>query len=308
MFYNVENLFSPDPDPVHKTDPTPSGLRKWNQYRYENKIFKLGQVFDLVQENEGQIPFIIGLSEIQNDDVLNDLVKCESLKNHRYIHYESLDERGVDVALLYDATKLKVEHSEPISFIFKIDNGNPDAFDTTRDVLFCKLRYADQLLNVFVVHLPSKRERDINLPKRAFIIRELREKIGQLVTDKNEAVIVLGDFNENPDSDLMDNLTFDKDFNKTLTNPFQELYKNNYFSTFHYKNGLLFDQILFSTQFFSSDFLFRFSEAKVFNPEKISNWDRKYQGRPFRTYSGSRYLGGYSDHFPVLAELQIQMV
>jgi len=307
IFYNVENLFSPDPNPVHKTDPTPSGLRNWNQYRYNNKIFKLGQVFQLVEEEYKQPPFIIGLAEIQNDDVLNDLLRASNLENYSYIHYESLDERGVDVALLYDSTKVKVEHSEPISFIFKIDNGNPDAFDTTRDVLFCKIRYQEQLLNVFVVHLPSKRERDINLPKRLFIINELRERVESLVMDKNEAVIVMGDFNDNPDTDLLKNLTFDKNFNKTLTNPFLDLYKNSNFSTFHYKNGLFFDQILLSAQFFTPQSTFCFKKANVFSPAAIGNWDRKFKGRPFRTYSGTRYLGGYSDHYPVVAEIQIQL-
>lgn len=302
----MENLFSPDSDTAHRKDSTLSGLRKWNQYRYENKIHKLASVFGLVKEEKGQLPFIIGLAEVENDEVIRDLLQNEIMNDYSFVHYESLDERGVDVALLYDNSKVKIEHSEPISFVFKIDNGNPDAFDTTRDVLYCRIRYIQDIFNVFVLHLPSQREKDVNKPKREFILSELGEKIGHLVTDKNEPVIVCGDFNENPDSVLMDNLTFDKHFNKTLTNPFEELYKNNYFSTFHYKNGLLFDQILLSSQFFTPNFLFSFRNATVFNPEKISSWDRKFRGRPYRTYAGTRYLGGYSDHYPVLTEFCLE--
>ncbi|MGC4128027.1 MAG: endonuclease [Bergeyella sp.] len=302
MFYNVENLFCPDPEKVHKTDPTPSGLSNWNQYRYSNKIHKIAHVFELVEAQYGMLPAIIGLAEIQGKEVLKDLLNRDVFHNYGYVHYDSMDERGIDVALLYDKNKVHIEFSEPISYTFKIENS--DAYDTTRDVLHAKVRFYDEILNVFVLHLPSKREQDINRPKRAHILKEIGNKIGNLFTVKNEAVIVLGDFNENPDDEIMKNLTFYKDFNKILTNPWLDLYKNNSFSTFHYKSGLLFDQILLSAQFFKPGFLFSFRKASVFNPEKISSWDRKFTGRPFRTYAGTRYLGGYSDHFPVITELE----
>jgi len=305
MFYNVENLFLPDPKPKHIFDPTKSGLRNWTEERYSNKIFKIGHVAELVKEQYGQLPFLIGLSEIQGKQVLRDLLKNEIFAGYDFVHYESMDERGIDVALLYDTSKIKIEFSEPISFFFEMESGHSSYYDTTRDVLHCKVRYGNFPFHLFILHLPSKRENDINLPKREYIAKEISEKISGILSDENEAVIVCGDFNANPDEKILEKLTIDKNFNKILTNPYSNLYINKVFSTFHNKNGLLFDQILLSAHFFKPNSLLSFKNANVFSAEKLSSWDRKFMGRPFRTYSGTRYLGGYSDHFPVIVRLEI---
>ena len=305
MFYNVENLFPPDPKPKHISDPTKSGLRNWNEKRYANKILKIAHVFELVKEQQGELPFIIGLSEIQGKQVLRDLLKNEIFFGYDFVHYESMDERGIDVALLYNTSKIKIEFSEPISFFFEMESKQSSYYDTTRDVLHCRVLYQDFPFHIFILHLPSKRENDINLPKREYIARETSEKISEIISDKNEAVIVCGHFNSNPNEDIMEKLTINKDFNKILTNPYYDLYTNKVFSTFHNKNGLLFDQILLSAHFFTSKSFLLFKNASVFNAEKLSSWDRKLMGRPFRTYSGTRYLGGYSDHFPVVVKLEI---
>lgn len=302
MFYNVENLFPPDSKPVHKSAPTFSGLRNWDERKYSNKIFKLSRVLQLVEEEYSKKPFIIGLSEIHGKKVLEDLLKNEFFKGYQLIHFESMDERGVDVAILYDAEKLKVLSSEPITYFFEIQNENPEDYDTTRDVLHCRFLYNNFVFNVFVVHLPSKREQDVNLPKREYITKELGQTIIEIAQQKNEAVVVMGDFNSNPDEAILENLTIDKNFNKILTNPYLELYNNKVFSTFHNKFGLLFDQMLLSEHFYQPENDLRFKKSTVFNSEKISNNDKKFLGRPFRTYAGSRYLGGYSDHFPVITE------
>lgn len=304
MFYNVENLFQPDAIPVHKLDPTASGLRNWNNYRYTNKIHKIAHVFDLVKADKGELPFLIGLSEIQGRKSLEDLVALPPFNgNFGIVHYESMDERGVDVALLYDKAKIEIVSSEPISFFFEIDDDNPENYDTTRDVLFCKAKYDEDFINIFVFHLPSKREKDVNKPKRDYILKETKERILKIISEEKQAVLLCGDFNENPDDENLINLQYNDEHIKLLTNPFSEIYRNKNFSTFHYKDGLLFDQIFLSNDFFSENFSLQFSEAEVFKPEKISSWDRKFVGRPFRTYAGTRYLGGYSDHFPVIVQL-----
>ncbi len=303
MFYNVENLFIPDTKPVHKLDPTKSGLRNWDEKRYQNKLFKISHVLTLVKEQYLQLPFLIGLAEIQGKKVLNDLLQNEIFTNYQYIHYESMDERGVDVALLYDSTKIEIEFSEPISFLFEIENQNPEVYDTTRDVLHCRLKYENQAFHVFVLHLPSKREKDINLPKRDYITKEIGKKIAEITQQTDEAVIVMGDFNANPDEKIFSNLIFDSNNQLLLNNPFFDLYNKNQFSTFYHKNGLLFDQILLSQNFYNQNSKMQFHKAEVFQSEKLSSWDRKFKGRPFRTYSGTRYLGGYSDHFPVIVRV-----
>ena len=291
-FYNVENLFCPDIPRVHQLDPTASGLLNWDERKYQNKLFKIAHVFQLILESEKALPLVIGLSEVQGRKPLEDLVKLEPFNSkYEIAHYESMDERGVDVALLYDKTKIELLSSQPISYLFAVENKESEYYDTTRDVLFCKVKFLETIINVFVLHLPSKREKDINKPKRDYILKDLHEKVLTIKSTTQEAVIIMGDFNENPDEEMILNFNYDSDFNKILVNPSEELFKNEKFSTFHYKNGLLFDQMILSKDFF--------------NHEKLSNWNRKFAGRPFRTYAGTRYLGGYSDHFPILTALLV---
>lgn len=302
-FYNVENLFSPDPTPVHRLDPTQSGLRNWDERKYRNKLFKIAHVFDLMKEAESVLPMLIGLSEISGRQPLEELVELAPFNSsYGVVHYNSLDERGVDVALLYDKRKIEIIASEPISFFFEIKDNNPANYDTTRDVLHCKFKYEDEIMHIFILHLPSKREKDINKPKREFILNELREKALKIISEREEKIIICGDFNDNPDDENIKKLLYDNHKNKILNNPSELLFQNRHFSTFYYKNGLLFDQMIFSETFFEKDSSFKVEESKVFDHVKLANSGGLFKGKPFRTYAGSRYLGGYSDHFPVLTK------
>ena len=303
-FYNVENLFSPDPPAVHPLDPTPSGLRNWDERRYRNKIQKVAQVFELMREAEEALPMIIGFSEIQGQSPLDELAVMSPFNSeYGVVHYDSMDERGVDVALLYDKNKLELISSEPITYFFEIKDNNPANYDTTRDILRCKFRYSGEIINVFVLHLPSKREKDVNKPKRDYILHSIKERVLTLL-EKEEPVIICGDFNDDPIEENLNNLLYDNGVDKILVNPYIELYNNKIYSTFHYNQGLLFDQILFSNHFFLPISSLAFKSAVVFNSEKLSNWDKKFKGRPFRTFAGTRYLGGYSDHYPVYTILE----
>lgn len=300
-FYNVENLFLPDPIPIHKLDPTKSGLRGWDDKRYRNKLLKIAHVFQLMKEENGVLPFMIGLSEISGRKVLEDLVELEPFNSeYGIIHYNSMDERNVDVALLYDKNKVEVIDSETITFFFEIIDKNTENYDTTRDVLYSKVKYKGEIINVFIAHLPSKREKDINKPKRAFILNEVRGRILNIINEK-EHVILCGDFNENPDDENIVKILYDNANEKVLENPFQQLFSTRNYSTFHYKSGLLFDQIILSKSLFDNVGL-SFQDAEVFNSEKIRSRNRNFEERPFRTYAGTRYLGGYSDHFPVFVK------
>ncbi|HEX7870637.1 MAG TPA: endonuclease, partial [Chryseobacterium sp.] len=283
----------------HKLDPTISGLRNWDDRKYRTKLSKITHVFRLMKEENGVLPAIIGLCEISGKKVLEDLVQLDPFSSQYGIaHYNSLDERKVDVALLYDKSKVEILDSEAITFFFEIVDNNPDNYDTTRDVLFAKLKCKGELMNVFVAHLPSKREKDINQPKRNFIMNEIRNRILNIMKD-NEHVILCGDFNQNPDDENIINILYDDSQKRIMHNPFQRLFSSKKYSTFHYKSGLLFDQIMLSDSFFEAGAALYFQEAKVFNPESISTRNRGFEGRPFRTYAGTRYLGGFSDHFPV---------
>jgi len=304
-FYNVENLFLPDPPSNHRLDPTNSGLRNWDERKYRDKLFKISHVFQLMKEETGILPCMIGLSEISGRKVLEDLVEMSPF-NSQYgiVHYNSMDERKVDVALLYDKYKIEIIDSEAITFFFEIADNNPENYDTTRDVLFSKVKYKEEIINVFVAHLPSKREKDINQPKRNYILNEIRNRIIQIVNVEKENVILCGDFNENPDDEYLVKILFDDMHQNVLQNPFQELYSTKNYSAYHYKSGLLFDQILLSQSFFDNDKHLSFYDARIFKPEKLRSRNKMFSERPFRTYAGTRYLGGYSDHFPVYVVLK----
>lgn len=305
LFYNTENFFPPDAPQNHKTDATNSGLQGWDERKYIHKLNRIGRVFQLVEEAEGVLPMIIGLAEIQGDKVLQDLVNLPPFySKYKWIHYESLDERGVDVALLYNPEKIEILHSEPISYLFEMENGDENYIDTTRDILFCKVKYAEEIINVFVGHFPSKREKDVNKPKRDFILKDIKKKFLHLIKEENEAVLVLADFNENPNEGNIVDITLDVKKEPILFNKFANLYEKKIYSTFHINEGLLFDQILFSPHFLDKNHTLQFEEAKVFNSVALSNEQDSIIKKPYRTYAGRRYLGGYSDHFPVYISLK----
>ncbi len=303
-FYNVENLFLPDPPPRHHLDPTASGMRNWDEQKYQNKLRKTAHVFRLMQEEYGSLPAMIGLCEVQGRDPLEDLAALAPF-NDRFgiVHFNSMDERGVDVALLYDKDKVEVLSAEPISYFFTVQAKDYEYYDTTRDVLFCRVRIAGTVINLFVVHLPSKREKNVNQSRRHYILVDLHEKIVKLHQTSDEPVIICGDFNENPDEKVITDFLYDDQLQKILFNPFAELFPQGIYSTFHYKSGLLFDQMLLSLHFRDKNFPLCFGEAAVFSHEMLQARTKGSSVRPFRTYSGTRYLGGYSDHFPIICKL-----
>ncbi|MDO4763604.1 MAG: endonuclease [Flavobacteriaceae bacterium] len=307
MFYNVENLFPPDERFAKGESKKFSGLKRWNEWRYKNKLYRIHHLFELIKAEKKELPMLIGLAEIAANSVLEDLLKMPVFEGkYDFIHYDSLDERGVDTALLYDKTKIKHIDSETISFIFEFDADIKDGVDTTRDVLQCKLEFQGEIINVFVLHLPSKREQDINQPKRDYILNTVKDRVLDLAKSR-EATIILGDFNENPYAENINFLLYKEGSDKLLENPFIHLYNQKKYSTFYQKQGLLFDQILLSEDFYMQSFPLRFQNAEIFTHQDIKNQDKRHQGKPFRTYVGTRYLGGYSDHFPVLVEFLNQI-
>lgn len=292
MFYNVENFFPPNQN-------LNSGLYNWDEYKYRLKVKKISNVFRFIKEDFGIIPPIIGLAEIGARSVLEDLTSENSVLNgYEIIYNESQDSRGLSVALLFDANLIQVEN---ISFLsFELDGNEAK----TREILSAEMLYHSQKLQIFVVHLPSKRARDEKRELREHICEQIKILISAY-SEQKKSVILMGDFNENPDSKLIKNLTTDHLGNPILSNPFEELWIENKVTTFHGKTGLCFDQIIFSENHFINQYRTLASESNIYDSYKLRNKHHKNSNFPFRTYSGSRYLGGYSDHFPVLLYLRI---
>lgn len=295
MFYNVENLFPPDSGSNEK--PV-SGFRNWDNYKYKLKIRKLNNVFRFMEEDYGQLPSIIGLAEIGERSVLEDLLNEDSpIQNYEIVYQKSQDSRGLSVALLFDKAKytlirfttLKFQMDETVAF-------------HTRDILHVELLFEGKKLHIFVCHLPSKREKDIKKAQRNHIIDQLHYTIQNLI-EKGEPIILMGDFNENPDTGELQQFLTNDDGDKKLSNPFEALFLDGQFSTYHGKKGLCFDQILCSEDLLIEQFNFQTISAEIYNTPRLRNKDRKNSSYPLRTYSGSRYIGGWSDHFPVVVSL-----
>ncbi len=302
-FYNLENFFDTVDDPKTLDNPfTPKGFMHWISKRYFNKAKKIGYVISQLGVEETQkIPALVGLGEVENKTVLNDLIKSKYLRKHNldFVHFESADRRGMDVALLYDKKQFELLESKPHPLTLYTNKGKPYK---TRDILYCRGLLANEEMHILINHWPSRREGDIaSSHKRRLASEQLREIINYIQYEEDNAkIIVMGDFNTDPNDESLKNEVVYKDF----FNPSEKLFKQHLGSLNHQKKWHLFDQLIFSGNFHSpNNQKFFFNEMKIFAPEYLKNWHGKAKGLPFRTYKGNSYQGGYSDHFPVYATL-----
>ncbi|WP_246288447.1 endonuclease/exonuclease/phosphatase family protein [Winogradskyella costae] len=303
-FYNIENLFDIENNrSTNDNDFLPTSRNNWTKKRYKNKILKLGDVISKIGNDTSEIaPILVGLAEVENKKALSDLVNSPNLQdeNYSYVHYDSPDERGIDVALLYKSDIFKVIHSETFSVYLERENGEQDY---TRDVLLVKGELHTEQIHVIVNHWSSRRE---GIKETEFKRLEAANVVNSIIKslkndDPNVKIIVMGDFNDNPNSKSIQ-LLQDESY---LFNPFKTVWSYDNGSSSHNFQWQLFDQILFSTNFFdTSNSGLIFNNAQVFNSKFLTQLNGKYKGQPFRTFVGKKYKGGYSDHFPVFIELK----
>lgn len=302
-FYNIENLFDLENDPLTNDDDfLPTSVKRWTPKRYENKLRKLGSVISKIGEEDNELaPVIMGVAEVENKKVLSDLVRSKNLINesYSYVHYDSSDERGIDVALLYKSDVFQVENSETFSVYLQTENGERDY---TRDILLVQGRLHDEHINIIVNHWSSRREGEKETEyKRLASAKVVNSIIQNLKNAEEEAkIIVMGDFNDNPNNKSL--LLIEKE--SQLFNPFKTVWSQDKGSLNHDFKWNLFDQILFSTNFFDkNNSKLTFDTADVYNSKFLTQYHGKYKGQPFRTYVGKKYKGGYSDHFPIYITL-----
>jgi predicted extracellular nuclease len=305
-FYNVENLFDPL-DAAHTLDKdfTPKGKKKWVPYRYNIKITKLGNAISKIGHSETQaLPAIVGLAEVENKTVLKDLCASEALKDTHYehIHFDSPDDRGIDVAMLYDPQHFKPLQEKAIQAPQNNPkNMNEERCENTRDVLCVSGLLDGEKIHVYINHWPSKRNgQEVAKRKRIQIAQTIQKDIAA-IEESNPKVIVLGDFNDNPTDESIQNYLAVKGLKNTML----PLFHAGEGASKFYGQWMLFDQILLSDSFFSErQYGFKFHESKIFNPSFLTNPRGRHKGEPFRTYTGRYYQGGCSDHFPVYTLLK----
>lgn len=300
-FYNVENLFHPLNDSLTRDDEfTPEGAKKWSYYRYEKKLVSIYKV--IMAMGRKQPPAIIGLCEVENYWTLQDLLHKTPLSafNYEFVHKESPDERGIDVAFLYNSDIFQPLNYDPIEV--KIPENK------TRDLLYVKgiLHQADTF-HFFVNHWPSRWGGQIaSEPDRIFVAALLRQKVDSLLKTNPEArILLMGDFNDTPENKSIRDVLQARLANEgsPLVNLMEAYLKNGQgtiTTTSPFTQWHIFDQMICSRKALQENITRK--QATIFSP----NWLLNEKGRPHRTYQGPVYKGGFSDHLPVHVDLVIQ--
>jgi hypothetical protein len=313
-FYNLENLFDTINDPTINDEASPMMELKFNRSAvYWDKIEKLAStIAQIGLEKSKTSPAIIGVAEVENRSVLEDLVKSKHLLKNNYgiIHYDSPDKRGIDVALLYQK-----EYFNPVFhevFNPNIYRGNKKVF--TRDQLLVSGYLDDEFIHLIVNHWPSRsggeaKSRPLR-EKAAYQNIKIIEKIRR--KDMDAKIIIMGDFNDDPINSSFKKVLKPKNKKKNvgkndLYNPYENMYRKG-FNTLAYRDNLnLFDMILISSPLLDKgkkDFsTYKMYQAMIFNKRFLSDPKGKYKGYPFRSFSNGAYTGGYSDHYPVYMHL-----
>ncbi|MDR0206299.1 MAG: endonuclease [Bacteroidales bacterium] len=201
VFYNVENLFDPIKDSVKNDgDFTPTGFYHWTHKRLDIKLNNLAKVF--LSINGWEPPDIIGLAEIENANVLKKLCYNTGLKafDYRFVHYDSPDSRGIEVALLYRKERIKILDSYPIPVVFPFESNTKN-----RDILYTKTLIDIDTLHLFVNHWTSRFGGEgATIPKRNYYAHLLRSKVDSLLQiNKDACIIIMGDFNDYPSDESM---------------------------------------------------------------------------------------------------------
>jgi len=303
-FYNLDNLFDifDDPDTLDD-DFTPTGKKKWSLRRYKHKIQKMGEVLSQIGLEHAKFPpSFIGLAELENESVLIDLVESKKLApyHYDYVHYDSPDERGIDVGFIYRKECFEYLESKIYPLLLFEEDGKRDY---TRDMLLVKGNLQGELVHIIVNHWPSRRSgTESSEHKRITAAKRVHEIIVEIQTETPHAkVIIMGDFNDGPMNVSVKKHLVTADF----YNPMERLKSKGNGTLIYDEEWLLFDQIIFSRNFFdeaSNKLTFKY--ADVFDPKFIKTWHGKRKNNPHRTYIGRWHQGGYSDHFPVYVYLE----
>lgn len=306
-FYNLENLYDTvDNTMTNDEEFLPKGERNYGTEIYLNKLNKLSTVISQIgTELNPDGPALLGVAEVENDTVLNDLVKQPALlkRNYKIVHYDSKDIRGVDVGLLYNPKYFVVETSEKL--FVQLPGGSKDAY-YTRDILWVKGKLDGETIHIYVNHWPSRSGGEVrSAPARnaaAEVCRHHMDSIAKL--EPKAKVVVMGDLNDDPINESVSGIIHAKGKEKDVMpggmfNPWMEMYKKG-IGTLAYQDAWgLFDQILISAAWLKKEQAgFFYFQPHIFNKEYLVENQGRYKGYPMRTWDGNTYRGGYSDHFP----------
>ena len=279
MFWNVENFFAPQAD----------GERHWGRKKFRAKCQTVAKTLLWAASEQGGLPDVIGLAEVENAFVLRQLIQTTSLRklDYKVVHFESPDPRGIDVALLYRSSRLRLESAKPCH-LYQADS----TILPTRDILLAQFRGPGGEIAVLVNHHPSKYGGvSASGPRRKIAVERLRQLADSLTAAGWKHLVAMGDFNDTPDNPLYQRLS------PTLVNLAEPLQRQG-------KGSIKYDgQWELIDLFFISESLLP-AQMEILQVPFLQTPDTGHAGtKPLRTYSGPRYLGGASDHCPIWLSL-----
>jgi hypothetical protein len=312
-FYNLENFYDTINNAlVNDDDFTPAGIKHYTGKIYLDKLNKLATVVSMIgTEVSPAGPALLGVAEIENDTVLNDLIHHPLLRRRQYriVHTDSKDVRGIDVGLLYDPQYFVPEKAEKL--FVQLPGNSKEAY-FTRDILYARGKLAGETVHVYVNHWPSRRGgEERSSPARAAAAGVCRKHLdGILEKDREARIIVMGDLNDDPDSPSITSIL--QATGRTpllpgeLFNPWAELYEKGIGTLANRDSWGLFDQIILSQGWLKRGTGLFYHHQAIFIRDFMRENTGRYKGYPMRTWDGNTYRGGYSDHFPTYLVLARQ--
>ena len=334
-FYNLENLF----DTLHDAGKNdyeylPSGTMKWGKMKYEAKLHNMARVLsELCTDKLPGGPAFVGVSEVENSNVLDDLLKQPSLASRgwKYVDYPGVDRRGIECALLYNPKMFQVVRSMIVPFYYSTTGNVEDPLmgftvdangkvlaetelkgDTTyitRGFLVVEGKLAGEPLYVIVNHWPSRGASSPARERAGYQVRLLKDAL--MKENKDAKVIIMGDLNDDPNNRSITHalgcVSNQKDVKSAtdLFNPwYNTLYKVGQGTLLYDGKWNLFDQIILSGNFIGNErSTLKFYRNEIFLRDYLLQQEGRYKGSPLRTHAGGVWLNGYSDHLPTYVYL-----
>lgn len=311
--WNVENLFDNVDDPKTEDEEfLTSSEKEWTDERLEKKFYNLARVIRSMNDNNG--PDILGVCEVEHQYLLDTMInKYLADKSYKVAYLESPDGRGIDNGIIYNSKSLTLLSTKGFETKFG------DGYDTRLILLGSFLFDKKDTIHFFVNHWPSRRGgEDESQPRRIKVANTLRKVVDSLFSVNNKSkIVIVGDFNDEPTNiSITETLNAQPFFCDSLESsgliedPKTDLFNTSYkawfdgLGSFFYQQDFnMLDQIIISKDLLlGTDIKYVCNSFEVYKPYLMVTRTGKFQGAPFPTYGGSRYLGGYSDHFPVTAK------
>jgi hypothetical protein len=311
-FYNVENLYDTEKDTIaDDSEFLPDGAYQWTLERYHQKLKNLSYAISEIGKEQGGV-VVIGLCEVENERVLNDLVAQDALKplNYKVAHHDGPDIRGVDVAFIYQGDRFEFISQKAHTLTIT----DKPYFKTRDQLLLVGILDKTDTMYLIANHWPSKRGGEA----RSNPLRMAAAKLTRTIVDSllnvhpNAKIIIMGDFNDTPNAkSITMGLNAKGKMNEVsksdLFNPMWKMYQNGIGSYAYRDAWEMIDQIIISYPLLNpKSNSYKYISAHVFSPNFLKTKTGSFQGYPFRTYAGGNYAGGYSDHFPVYIVLRIE--